>query len=116
MQDATQSTMRRDIVSAYGVTVARIASWVIVSSFVYRFIGRDEFAVVALVRGTLGVLNYVTLGLAPAVINAIANAKAEPARQISGSGGVLDYASARPPAERVIVASASVIAIITASI
>src|SRR5688572_26790048 len=105
MTEATApSTMRRDIVSAYGVTAARIASWVVISSFVYRFIGREEFATLALVRATLGILNYATLGLAPAMINAIARAKHDPGPS-RAEGSILDYASARPPADHVIVAS-----------
>lgn len=116
MSDApAPSTMRRDIVSAYGVTAARIASWVIVSSFVYRFIGRDEFATLAFVRATLGVLNYVTLGLAPAMLNGIARARNEPVRVLP-QGEELQYAQPQTPTERVLVASASTIALITGAI
>jgi O-antigen/teichoic acid export membrane protein len=63
------SAMRRDIASAYAAAGSRIGSWVIVSALVYRFIGPAEFAMLALVRGTIGLLNYTTLGLSPAFIH-----------------------------------------------
>jgi len=61
--------MRRDLASAYLAAGTRIGSWVIVSGLVYRLLGRDEFAMLALVRGTIGLLNYTSLGLAPALIH-----------------------------------------------
>lgn len=61
--------MRRDIASAYAAAVARIASWIIISAFVYRRSGADAFGMLALVRATLGLLNYTTIGLAPAMIH-----------------------------------------------
>src|SRR5215469_15444315 len=61
--------MRRDLASAYLAAASRIGSWVVVSGLVYRLLGRDEFAMLALVRGTIGLLNYTSLGLAPALIH-----------------------------------------------
>jgi len=68
------TTFRRDIASAYLASASRIGSWVVVSALVYRSLGADEFGVLALIRGTLGVLNYVTVGLAPALIHRAAAA------------------------------------------
>lgn len=63
--------MRRDILSAYAASIARVLSWVIVSALVYRR-SPEAFAMLALVRGTIGVLNYAALGLLPAMIQAFA--------------------------------------------
>lgn len=67
------STMRRDVVSAYAASAARIASWVAVSALVYR-VSTESFATLALVRSTVGFLNYTSIGLAPALIYALAQA------------------------------------------
>jgi O-antigen/teichoic acid export membrane protein len=67
-------TFRRDIVSAYLASACRVGSWVIVSALVYRYSGAEAFGLLALIRGTLGILNYVTLGLAPALIHLAADA------------------------------------------
>lgn len=68
-------SLRGDLLSAYAATLARIGSWVVVSAIVYRYSGRAEFAVLALIRGTIGILNYTTLGLSPAMIRMLAEAK-----------------------------------------
>jgi O-antigen/teichoic acid export membrane protein len=65
--------MRRDLVSAYLASATRFGSSVIVSALVFRFVGAAEFAMLALVRGTIGLLNYTSLGLAPALIHRAAN-------------------------------------------
>jgi O-antigen/teichoic acid export membrane protein len=64
-------SLRRDILSAYAASIARVLSWVIVSALVYRR-SPDAFAMLALVRGTLGILNYCSLGLLPAMIQMLA--------------------------------------------
>src|SRR5258706_5826251 len=66
-------TMRRDILSAYAASGARVMSWVIVSALVYRR-STQAFAGLALVRGTIGILNYAALGLLPAMIRMVASA------------------------------------------
>ena len=66
--------MRRDLASAYFASAVKIASWVVVSAFVYRFVGPDAFAVLALIRGTIGLLNYTSLGLGPAMVRMLAEA------------------------------------------
>lgn len=97
------STMRRDILSAYALTGARVLSWVVVSAIVYRVLGRDAFAVVALIRGTIGILAYTSIGLAPALVRKLAEAKSNetPPRSLvadsaGGTPGILDYASPGP--------------------
>ena len=63
------STTRRDLASAYLATAARVGSWAVVAAVVMRRFGTDAFALLALVRGTLSILNYGTLGLGPAMIH-----------------------------------------------
>src|SRR4051812_28436048 len=88
----SSSTIRRDITSAYGASFARIASWVIVSGIVYRFVSPGAFALMSLTRGTIGILNYASVGLAPAMIRLLAEARA-PRRAIPLSdSGQLEYA------------------------
>src|SRR6476620_6176558 len=69
------STMRRDIASAYLAAATKIGSWVIISALVYRWSGAAAFAMVSLVRATLSILNYSTLGLSPAMMNLLAAAR-----------------------------------------
>jgi O-antigen/teichoic acid export membrane protein len=64
-------SLRRDILSAYLASGSRLLSWVIVSAMVYRQ-STGAFAMLALVRGTLGILNYASLGILPAMIRALA--------------------------------------------
>jgi O-antigen/teichoic acid export membrane protein len=69
--------MRRDLLSAYAASGARVLSWLIVSAVVFRA-HPFQFAMLALIRGTLTLLNYTTLGLAPAMIRLLAEARAVP--------------------------------------
>src|SRR4051794_31129682 len=71
-------TMRRDVISAYGASFARIASWVVVSAIVYRKLGASAFALLTLVRSTVGLLAYSAWGLGPAMISRLASASAAP--------------------------------------
>lgn len=80
------ASFRRDIASAYVAAAARIGSWVVVSALVYRYLGAADFGILALVRGTLGILNYVTLGLSPALIHRSA-AAVQPRPVIPASDG-----------------------------
>ena len=89
------SGMRRDIASAYLASAARIGSWALVSAILFRFAGTSEFAMFALVRGTLGILNYVSLGLAPAVIHQAAALTDEQLTTNPADGIVLNYAAPR---------------------
>lgn len=66
---ASSPSTRRDLVSAYVATAARIGSWIVVAAVVMRRLGTDEFALLALVRATLSILNYGALGLGPAMIH-----------------------------------------------
>ncbi len=74
MPAETGNKMPRDIASAYLATGARLAAWFMVAALVYRRLGADYFAVLALVRATIGLLNYTTLGLSPAMVHYMAGA------------------------------------------
>ena len=59
----------RDIFWAYAVAAARVASWVVAYGLLFRKAGPDAAALLALVRWTLGLVNYASAGLAPAIIH-----------------------------------------------
>ncbi len=64
--------MHRDVTAAYVSAAARIGAWAVVSAIVYRLAGPAHFATLALIRGTIGILNYTSVGLAPALIRVLA--------------------------------------------
>src|SRR5580765_2926465 len=72
---APPSTMRRDLIWAYVASGSKIASWAIVSAIVYRKAGKLEFGMLSMVRGTIGILNYTALGLAPAMVRLLAESR-----------------------------------------
>lgn len=90
------SSLRRDVISAYAASLSRIASWAIISALVFRR-SREAFAILALVRGTIGILNYVSLGLLPALVRTFAEI-ATPSRAVADVtpepvGAAVDYAT-----------------------
>lgn len=97
--------MRRDLASAYVATAARLGSWVIVLGLVYRTLGAEAMGLLALVRGTLAILNYSALGLAPALVHLLAQEKERPVPALPVAetvpGTVLSYAARLPPAKPV---------------
>jgi len=58
--------------AAYFATGSRLISWIVVTAIVFRRWGADYLAILALVRTTVGLLNYTTLGLSPAVVRLLA--------------------------------------------
>lgn len=96
------SSLRRDVISAYAASLSRIASWAIVSAIVFRRT-TEGFALLALVRGTIGILNYAALGLLPALVRSFAEARAAsskdapepvPESAVEPSSPMLQYATA----------------------
>jgi O-antigen/teichoic acid export membrane protein len=86
--------MRRDLLWAYAASAARVLSWVVVSAVVFRA-SPLHFAILALIRGTMGLLNYTTVGLAPALVKMIAEARVAPKPVLPLApkpGDTLDYA------------------------
>jgi O-antigen/teichoic acid export membrane protein len=57
-----------EVATAYLAAGARVISWAAVSALVWRRFGAEAFALLALIRGTLALLNYTGFGLAPAMI------------------------------------------------
>ncbi len=103
------TTFRRDLAAGYAASFTKVASWAAVSAVVYRQLGAEAFAVLVLVRGTLGVLNHVTLGVAPALLRAVLRADAESAATASAvrPGRVLDYETQPPSIDPAVVAIVS---------
>jgi O-antigen/teichoic acid export membrane protein len=98
----------RDIFWAYAVSAARVASWVVVYGTLYRRVGPEAAALLALVRWTLGLLNYASAGLAPAVLHYAAKGGEGSGFRVQGSGTETD-AGAALPAQSAIGSSQSAI-------
>ncbi len=98
-QPAPNTSIPREIASAYVASASRIASWVIISAIVYRKMGANAFALLALVRGTIGILNYTSLGLAPAIVNSVSRInRSHVISQVPAARGaapLLDYRAPR---------------------
>src|SRR5947207_13570215 len=84
------SSLRREIASAYLASGAKILSWVVVAGIVYRVGGASQFGLLALIRGTIGTLNYVSLGVGPAMVRMLAQTKA----RLGGGDGPLEAGAA----------------------
>src|SRR6266700_137263 len=95
---AEASSLRRDIVTAYMASGAKILSWVVVSAIVFRIGGVAEFGLLALIRATIGILQYASMGLGPALVKLSAEVDAanvsSPAAP--GSKPVLAYYADNP--------------------
>lgn len=70
----SSAALRAELLAAYAAAITRVASWAAVSALVFR-VDIAAFALLALVRATLGLLNYTTVGLAPAMIRMLATAR-----------------------------------------
>lgn len=112
---ATSSTLTSDVISAYAATAAKIGSWVVVLGLVYRYIDPAEFAMLALIRGTIGILNYTSLGLSPAMIRMLAEGWA--AKPQAAQDSALSYYSAEPDrGTQSLYANGLMIALITGAV
>ena len=76
-QASGDSKLHHDLIWAYVASGAKIASAAFVAGLLFRRAGAAEFAMFALIRGTIGVLNYTSLGLAPAMVRLLAEALAQ---------------------------------------
>lgn len=119
---AGPSSIRRDLAAAYLASASRFGSSVVISALLFRYAGAAAFAMFALVRGTIGLLNYTTLGLAPALIHRAAGAVAEPVPVLPADegvpGSILSYESPRIDGStlQILYANALQIAFFTAAI
>jgi O-antigen/teichoic acid export membrane protein len=88
----------RDLASSYAASVARVASWLIVSALVFRRGGADDLALLMLLRGTVGLLSYAGLGLAPSLVHLLARPlPAIPVGPAPAAAESLGYAPAALP-------------------
>ncbi len=71
------SALSRDLISAYLAAGARAGSWIILTALLFRTADQAEFAMLALVRGSIGLLAYSALGLGPAMIRQLAQRQHE---------------------------------------
>ena len=90
----------RDVASAYLLTFSRVAAWATISAIVYRHAEVGEFVLFVLLRSTVTLFSYTSLGLAPAMIRWFAMAQAipmaavakPPSREVTiQEGNQLDY-------------------------
>jgi O-antigen/teichoic acid export membrane protein len=64
--------------AASAATGMKVLSWAVAAAVVYRQLGEAAFAVLAMTRATLGLLNYTTFGLGPALTRLVAEAERTP--------------------------------------
>jgi O-antigen/teichoic acid export membrane protein len=95
----SDTSIRWEVASAYLAVGAKVGAWALVTALLIRG-SRAEFAIFALVRAALGLLNYTSLGLAPAMVTVLAEARAQassPRRVLAPRrDAVLDYAGDDP--------------------
>jgi O-antigen/teichoic acid export membrane protein len=60
--------LRADLLSAYFVSVTKVASWAVAAGLVYRNFGKETFAAFALARSLITIVNYTSFGVAPALM------------------------------------------------
>jgi O-antigen/teichoic acid export membrane protein len=114
---ATTSGLRRDIVSAYLVTAARVFAWIIVTAIVFRVAGKPAFALLALIQSTVGILEYAAIGLSPAIIRMTAEAIFADRNGAPATLPTIAYDSPPPtrtPAVQAVYANGFVMALLTA--
>lgn len=71
-----QASIKCDLLAAYAAAGAKVLAWAAVSRLVLGGgVYAAEFALLALIRSTLGMLNYTSLGLAPTMIHFLSLAK-----------------------------------------
>ena len=77
------SSIKIDLASAFAAAGMRAIAWAAVSTIVLAGgLFAADYAVLTLIRSTLGLLNYTTLGLAPAMIRWLAGAFASDDRKL----------------------------------
>lgn len=124
MSHPAASTLRRDLFSAYLASAAKVASWAIISALVYRSGGPAALGIFAAIRATIGVLNYTTLGLGPAMIHALAHLPrtkdGNEESDTSQPSRILSYSpspsAARPISIHTIYANGLIVAIFTGTV
>lgn len=97
MPSLSRGSISYDLASAYLVTGARVGTWALLSALVFRRLGPEPFAMLALVRSTVGLLTYTSVGLAPAMVHALAEAaRAKPAIPVGAEEAAAAIPTASP--------------------
>jgi O-antigen/teichoic acid export membrane protein len=107
-------SLRRDIISAYFVTAARMLAWILVTAAVFRVAGKSAFALLAIIQSTVGILEYAAIGLSPAIIRLTAEAMRDDRTR---GLPIIDYGSTPPnrtPAVQEVYANGFAMALLTA--
>jgi O-antigen/teichoic acid export membrane protein len=114
---AEASSLRREIVSAYLASGAKIGSWVVISAAVFRVGGAAEFGILALIRGTVGVINYLSLGLTPAMVRLLVQAGRAARAKVEerAASPVLSYAGPLTGGPQAVFATGMKVAMIAAA-
>lgn len=83
-------SLRADFLSAYVLTFCRVGAWAGVSALVFRGPNPSHFALLALLRGTITLVSYASLGLGPSMVRFLSRADAEkgPTPQVIMASGL----------------------------
>ena len=68
--------MALDVVSGYALAAARVAAWAGVSALVFRGPRPSDFGLLVLLRGTITLVGYTSVGLGPAMVRLLTAAVA----------------------------------------
>jgi len=66
------NSIKLDLASAYLASAVKIGIWAAVSAIVFWYSFEAGLGILSLVRSTIGILNYTTLGLGPAMVHLLA--------------------------------------------
>ncbi len=64
------------LTSSYAVQGLRVLNWAIAAGLVYRYDGERAFAVFAMARALVSVMNYMSIGIAPALVTLLPQMRA----------------------------------------
>lgn len=86
------------LTSSYAVSAVRVINWAIAAGLVYRYDGERAFAAFAMARALISIMNYMSIGIAPALVTLLPQMRAtrtEPVEAMPDK--VLDYAKPTRP-------------------
>ena len=112
--DHDAGDVRHQLLAAYCASGAKVLAWAVAAAVVYRRLGPGPFALLMLLRGTLGLFNHAAFGLGPAVLHFTALARRRTAGEVvleaaevapqDARSPTLDYADAAVDRDRLRVA------------
>jgi len=107
-------SLRRDIASAYLVTILRLLAWALVTATVFRTAGLAAFALLGLVQSTVGILEYAAIGLSPAIIRLSAEAMKVALTSSNNADPIFSELPHRDPGVQRVYSNGLTMAILTA--